>query len=382
MLGMPILSGPAGFIPSTVIFIVAWLFMMTTGLLLLEVNLWFKEEVNIVSMAEKTLGRWGKRMAWGLFLFLFYSLMIAYVAGTQALIADFFGVIDIPEKMHGIGLISVIFLFGLLIYEGTAVVDRFNRTLMTGLVTSYLLLLILGFFHVDPKLLLHQNWEKTPAVLPVLVLMFGFHNLIPSLKNYLQGNATDLKKVIFYGSLFPLVLYVFWQAVILGIIPPEGENGFIAAANQGNLPTTALRNVVGYAWIYHMAELFAFFAIVTSFLSVALSLVDFLADGLHMEKTRRGRIFLCLLALVPPYLFALYNPKIFILALKYAGGFGAVILFGIMPALMVWKGRYLYPRSKTAGQIELVPGGKAALVAILAFSALVFLLQLKQELAL
>src|SRR5688572_4400078 len=85
MLGLPVLSAAAGFIPSFVLFVLCWLFMVVTGLLLLEVNLLFTEEVSIISMAGRTLGKVGQAVGWVCFLFLFYCLMVAYVAGSGVL---------------------------------------------------------------------------------------------------------------------------------------------------------------------------------------------------------------------------------------------------------------------------------------------------------
>lgn len=89
MLGLPVLSALAGFVPSTFMFFISWIFMVCTGLLLLEVNLWFQDEVSIISMADRTLGTIGKIVGWGGFLFLFFALMVAYLSGTGILISDF-----------------------------------------------------------------------------------------------------------------------------------------------------------------------------------------------------------------------------------------------------------------------------------------------------
>ena len=83
MLGVPVLTASTGFLPSLALFVVVWLFMATTGLLLVEVNLWFGDGAGLVTMAERTLGRAGKIFTWGLFLFLFYSVMIAYVIASS-----------------------------------------------------------------------------------------------------------------------------------------------------------------------------------------------------------------------------------------------------------------------------------------------------------
>jgi tyrosine-specific transport protein len=120
-----------------------------------------------------------------------------------------------------------------------------------------------------------------------------------------------------------------------------------------------------------VAQIFAFFAILTSFLSVAISFVDFLADGLSIPKKGSGKAILAFLTLGPPLMFALYDPTVFLSALNYAGGYGTVVLFGILPALMVWQGRY---RMGLKGPL-LLPGGKFTLLAILLVSAGVMVLQ-------
>src|SRR5262245_7947174 len=82
MLGLPVMSALAGFQPSLAMFLLSWLFMTTTALLLLEVNLWFPNEVSIISMADRTLGFAGKAVGWLCFAFLFYALGVAYIAAS------------------------------------------------------------------------------------------------------------------------------------------------------------------------------------------------------------------------------------------------------------------------------------------------------------
>ena len=145
-------------------------------------------------------------------------------------------------------------------------------------------------------------------------------------------------------------------------------------------------------------EAFSFFAISTSFIGFVLGLTDFLADGLGWQTTEKGkndpRTFA--LALVPPTVFALSYPDIFLSALDSAGTFGVLTLFGCLPPLMAWSDRYGLPWEQTAaeggaaegGGFEgvprgklapedrtepLVPGGKAALAAVFAFAGSVVL---------
>lgn len=369
ILGLPVNTAMAGFQPTVAMFILSWLFMTTTGLLLLEVNLHFPQEVNLITMADKTLGKIGSAAAWFLFLFLFYCIMVAYSSGSGELVADFgeevFSV-AVPKWIGSIGFVAIL---GIAVYWGTFAVDRLNRILMAGLILTYLLFISAGAPHVRQEFLYHVDWSQCLWALPVMIISFGYHNLIPSLTTYLNFNVKRMRIAILLGSAIPLFCYLLLEWVLLGLIPAEA---FATAMEEGNMVTHTMKEVVGKAWIVDVIESFAFFAIVTSFIGVALSLVDFLADGLQLKKNRRGRGIACFLALVPPLLFSLVYPKVFIHALNFAGGFGAVILFGVLPVFMVWSGRY---RRKLWSE-ALLPGGKFTLLLIALFGGAIFALQL------
>lgn len=369
MLGLPVVSAAAGFGPSAFMLVLCWLFMLATGLLLLEVNLYFKGEVSLLTLAERTLGWSGKAICWCTYLFLFYTLMVAFVTASGLLASDFLESLTGQTLHHGVGGLFFCVLFGWLIYTGIGAVEGFNRLLMGGLILSYLALACAGFPYVNHRFLEHQNWSAAPTVLPLLVVSFGYHNLVPTLTAYLHRDRKRLILTLMIGSAIPCLIYLLWEWLILGIVP---FGGFQEALSHGEMATESLKNAVGSPWIVGMAQCFAFFAITTSFLSVALSFVDFLADGLKIPKTTKGKSILILFVLLPPLLCAMANPDLFLAALGYAGGYGAVLLFGLLPVGMVWKQRY-----HTASTMHrILPGGRAPLFLIAGFAFWVIYLQL------
>jgi len=372
MLGLPVLSSLSGFIPSSFVFVICWAFMLVTGLLLLEVNLYFKGDVSLISMAGKTLGVFGKILTWLLFLFLFYSILIAYVSGTGTLFTEVMEWID-WEVAPWVGSLIITLFFGVMLYLGTVAVDYCNRILMVGLIISYVALVSLGVTHMQPYLLLHSNWAATLLVVPVMIISFGYHNMIPTLKTYLNGNVRKLFLIFFIGTLIPLLVYLIWDAVILGIVP---LGGFQGALDQGEMATRALKATVDSSAVQLLSEHLAFFAIVSSYVTVAISFVDFLSDGLGVQKVGLRKLFLCFLTLFPPFLLAFIYPGLFLMALHYAGAFGAVILFGILPAIMVWRGRYYLKVEGT----RIVPGGRFTLSLVIVFALFIILLTLANEL--
>ena len=375
MLALPVITGPGGFGPSMILFLFSWLFMTITGFLLMEANLTLGYQLSLVSLAEKTLGGFGKFLTWFLFLFLFYSLSVAYIAASgsilQTIVFDLFGLYWAPW----IGSLIFTLIFGSVLLSGVVQVDYLNRLLMLGLVITYVVLIFLGSQHVDFDYLMRSHWKYAFAALPILVISFGFHNMIPSLAMYLQGDVKRLRLTLLFGSLIPLVIYFLWQYVMLGIIPADQ---ILPGLDQGEAATTILRVVVGRSWINTVAQGFALFAIITSFLAQSLSLVDFLADGLKLSKKGYSRLLLVFLTLIPPFLLAYVYPNIFLHALNLAGGISAVILFGVMPVLMVWQLRY---RQKTA-MSPLLPAGRFLLVIVFVVALGIFFLELAQELGL
>lgn len=371
MLGLPVMSAVTGFQPSLLMFVLGWLFMTTTALLLLEVNLWFKEDVSLISMSGRTLGIAGKITSWCCFLFLFYALGVAYIAASGELLADFayrYGHMVIP---HWVGSSFICLLFGLFVYLGTASVDKFNRILMFGLIAAYLFLVVLGSPHVERQNLEFKDWSTALLVLPIMIISFGFHNMIPSLKTYLHGDTKKLRLTVILGGLIPLTIYILWEWLILGIIPANTSHNFAEIMDKGNMATDLLMDTVGSLWVVDATQFFALFAILTSFLGNSLSFVDFLADGLSIKKDVKGKALLSALVILPPFILSFIYPKIFLIALNAAGAFGAVILFGILPALMVWMGRY---HKGLKGEWQ-VPGGRLLLGSVILFSMIIMGLQ-------
>jgi tyrosine-specific transport protein len=360
MLALPIVTGPGGFIPAVSICILCWIFMASTGLLFMEIFLWSQKEVNIVSMAHMTLGMLGKVVAWILYLFLFYSLTVAYVSGGGSLIEDLFVALGHLDYPHWVGPLLFVALFAPFVILGAKAVDKINVVLMGGLILSFLFLVLIGVSHVQLHPLNHINWKLAFAATPVMFTSFAFQGIVPTLTNYLDRNPCKVKRAIIFGSAVPLVVYIIWEGLILGVVPLDALE---AAQIAGHSAVAPLKNILHLPWLYRIGEAFALFALVTSFLGVTLGLLDFLADGLKIEKTKWGRIGLALLIFLPPLIFAMFNPCIFLKALRYAGGLGCALLLGLLPILMAWRGRY---RLKFKSLYSL-PGGRITLSLLILF---------------
>jgi tyrosine-specific transport protein len=313
-------------------------------------------------MASRFLGPYGKAVSWLVYLFICYASIIAYSAGGGVQISDFSLAIFGKEISKELGSIIFILLFVGIIDLGSKIVGRVNTILFIGMIAAYVGLVIIGLHEVKPELLGTRRWGSAIMAVPLLLTAFSFQTMVPSLTPYLKRNASSLRWAIIGGTFIAFIVYAIWQTLILGIVPVEGPNGLAAVLTSGEPTAQFLKEHVTSPWVSNVAEYFAFFAIVTSFIGITFGLFDFLSDGLKVKKEGWGKLLLAVLIIVPTVICATQFERIFLLALDASGGFGDSILNGIIPVLMVWVGRY---RMGLTG--FRVPGGKFVLVAVFCF---------------
>lgn len=364
MLALPISTGLAGFFPGLFLCLACWLLMTYSAFLFLEANLWFQKDVNIITMAQKTLGKKGELVTWAIYLFLLYSLTTAYIAAGGPLLIDFFRTAFSVNLPPWIGPIPFLVIFGAFVYSGTAAVDSINRILSIGLAASLTFLICMIADDVDYSRLSYTNYPLLAAGIPVVITSYGYHIVIPSLTTYFNRDLKQLKLALIIGGFIPFVLYAIWQFVMLGAVDLEGPLGIKRAYIEGTPVTTLLSRAADSTQLSFGSSAVTFFAIVTSFLGVSLSLSDFLADGLKIQKDQAGKILISALTFIPPLAFALLSPRAFFTALEYAGGFGVLGLLAVLPVMIVWSGRY---KKGFEGPYK-APGGKVLLSVAFVFA--------------
>jgi tyrosine-specific transport protein len=343
MVGLPVVGAMAGFIPSSLVMLLCYFFATGTGLLLLEATLWFDQRVNLISMAGFAFGKAGKAVTWALFLFLFYCLFVAYIDAGGQLVSNLLSALFSRPVAREIGSIGCVSFVGLIVYGGTKCVSYVSRLFLLGLLLSFSVLLSLAIPEIQGENLLYTNWDAAYSTLPIILVCFGYQNLIPTLTYFVKKNVVAIRTAIFVGNLIPLVIYGVWNFVILGILP------------DGNILASESSSVLLFV------KAFSFFAILSPFMANTMAFVDFLKDGLKFKY----ELSIYALALLPPTFLTLFYPYLFLKALGAAGGFADVLLFGVLPAMIVGVGRYV---KKMEGPFT-APGGKILLITILLFSA-------------
>jgi tyrosine-specific transport protein len=359
MLALPVSTAAAGITNSIIFLIICWLVMTMGALLILEVNLRLPAGSNMVSMAKATLGLPGQIIAWITYLVLLYTLLAAYISGGSDVFNSLLhkAHIDLPSWTTSL---LFTFLFSFVVYSGIRAVDYVNRGLMFGKLGIYLLLVLIISPYINMPTLSGGSLQAITGSLMILIASFGFASIVPSLREYFEDDIHTLRQVILFGSLIPLICYILWEAVIMGVVQREGTDGLLALMGSDHATsglTNALSNAVHSQWITGFFGFFTSICMITAFLGVSLGLFDFLADGLKLKK--EGHQGKCVLALtfLPPLAVVLINPGIYLRAFSYAG-ICCVVLLLLLPAIMAWRGR---KADTLGGSTIMLPGGNLSL---------------------
>jgi tyrosine-specific transport protein len=298
--------------------------------------------------------------------------MIAHAAGGGAVFNDITG-LGLPNWL-AVVLYTVV--FAPIVYLGAHSVDRLNLVLISGVVLCYLTFVAVSYSYVDTKLLSYANWGKAWYALPILFTAFTYQVIIPTLMTYMKRDVKKIRLAIVLGSFIPFVIYLIWQVVILGIVPAEGPDGLIEAGLAGHNAVGPLKQFLQNPLIFVIGKYFAFFALTTSFIPLALSFFDFLADGFKWKKVGFHRVALTAIVFGIPMIIALLYPNIFLIALGYAGGFSCAFLFGLMPPVLAWVGRYKMHYPKDTRQLG---GGKPFLAFLMFFAICILIAEVVQQ---
>ncbi|KAK8598190.1 hypothetical protein V6N13_095578 [Hibiscus sabdariffa] len=331
ILAIPAVTQESGFLASAVACILCWIFMVATGLLIAEVNVNTMCElgsggVSLVSMARRTLGPVGVQIACWSYIFIHYALLVAYVARSSDILTNYLGI-----PLWGSATLFSLVFGGICYFGSQRFVGAVNGVLVLGVIASFTALVAVASGGLEWDALLKANFAAVPMSIPIIALSFVYQNVVPVLCTNLEGDLSKVRTAIVLGTAIPLGLFLVWNGVILGSI-----SNLDMSSDQMIDPLQRLRSSNGIVG----SRGFSLLAIATSYIGFVLGLSDFLADFLKLP-TGENKPQPYLLTLIPPLGLALLDSEIFFKALDFAGTYGVLVLFGILPAAMSWSDRTL-----------------------------------------
>ncbi|RDE77283.1 aromatic amino acid transporter [Haemophilus parainfluenzae] len=368
MLAMPLTSAGIGLTATVFLLIGLWAVLTFTALLFVELYQTADSDAGIGTLAAQYFGKAGRIISTAVLIVFLYALIAAYVNGGGSLLMDLLPAMGDKDTMNKIAVLVFTIFFGSFIVIGTHSVDKINRVLFFVMIATFILVLALMLPNIKFDNLMAMPIDNALIISasPVFFTAFGFHGSIPSLNKYLDGNVKSLRIAILVGSGITLFAYFLWQLSTHGLL---SQNEFLQILREDatlNGLVKATLEITQSPIIANAVKIFSTLALVTSFLGVALGLLECIEDLLKQSfNIHAGRISLGLMTFIPPVLFSLFYPEGFILALGYAGqmfAFYAVVL----PVALVWKARSIYPNLPYR-----VWGGKALLVIILMLGVII-----------
>lgn len=306
-------------------------YFLVLGSLIIFIHLFFGElslktpdYKRLPGFARIYLGRWAEKIAFiSIILGLFGALLAYLIVGgefLENLLSPLFG---------GNNLLYVLlyfFLGAVVIYFGIRIIAKVE---FWGLILFFIILILIfikGFSQIKllnlfPRIdyfsLGFKDW-----FLPYGVVLFSLWGaaLIPEVEEILKGKKQLLKKTILISILIPIIVYLFFIYLILGITGPKTTESALVG----------LKNILGNG-IVSLGLVFGILTTFTSFIALGLTLKKVFWYDLKIKK-----IYAWTITCFVPLILYLLGIKSFILVIAFVGGI-ALGIDGILILLMYLK---------------------------------------------
>ncbi len=251
-------------------------------------------------------------------LFAISGALLAYMIAQGSILSALFGGAD--------WMWSLVFytVFAYLIWRGINTVKQVELWMVLGFILIILALFGLAQGQIDAANLLMFDWRK--MLLPYGVILFACYGLtsIPQAYEILGKNdhRKHFKQTIIYAGLIPLLLYVLFALVVVGVM---GEN-------TTSVATVGLGNALGPN-IWAIGNIFAFLAMSTSFLALGWA-----AQQIYHSDLSLPNQLAFIAAFTVPLLVWLAGVRDFVGVLGIIGAVGAGIT-GVLIVFTLWSAR-------------------------------------------
>lgn len=231
--------------------------------------------MSINDMAHQTMGPAGSVITSSTYILLTYTLMVAYIskvlacvrARTHTYTHTLFSLpfvyscivalthlrlvgqagdvlaaqLPFPVSPQAMGLMFASGFGSAIALGDIKKADELNRLLTLGMLSSFVLICGCGFLRLDSSQLLRASWADALTPIPVVFLSLVrmthiplhtwiagddggggassqvYHDLVPVLCSYLEEDRHRIRQAIVFGSAIPLVMFISWEAVALGL---------------------------------------------------------------------------------------------------------------------------------------------------------------------
>src|SRR3989344_332548 len=341
VLGIPYVVAKAGFLTGLLVIILLGVAVMLINLAVGEISLRTNGNHQLTGYAEKYLGKKGKFLMTVTMLLGIYGALLAYIIGVGEALSAIFGL-----NSFIFSIIFFVFVAGL-VYLGIKSIAESDMFLMSFVIGLILIISAICIFSGKLNFMNLNEFSWNKIFVPYGVILFALvgASAVPEMREVLRWEKENMKKAIIVGSLIPLVLYALFAFSIVGVFGDKTTE----------IATLGLSQGFGN-WIGIFANLFAVFAMTTSFMGLGLALKEMY----NFDYKLSNNISWILACFIPMIAF-LIGFKSFINVIGLTGIFAGG-LEGILIVLMLWKAKkkcdrkpeYSLPLSKLIGIILII----------------------------
>jgi len=364
ILALPINTGLAGFLPSLLGLLVTSAAMYYSSLILSREAVDRKEPTfNYPSLYRNYLGKGGEWIAVVANLIILYGLLTAYLTGITSIIGNLFS-LSVPPVYLMLGFFVVVSAISM---ADIGKIQKYIAVLVAVKCAAFVFIVFMAGGHIKTQNLSHVSWPLFTCGIPILVTAFHFHNIIPAVCETLRWDRKLIARTMLLGMALGFLMNATWLMVGIGVLPLDDSPVGLVTAYTKNLPATIpLAKIIGSETFLVITMFFAMIAITTAYLANGMGLIGFMDDLTSHHLKKNSPLLSRILAFGPPLIIALVYPDIFLKAIDFAGGFGIVTLFGILPGIIALR--------KASSRRE-----KSLAVAMLLLFGAFFLLETAQE---
>jgi tyrosine-specific transport protein len=316
--------------------------MLFSAFILIELCNSEKDNVNLFSLSQKFLGNKAALFLRIIYTVLFIALIFAYLNKGGDVIASCIHNHRITSYTASI-LLAILGIGSVLVGKHT--LDQSNRVVVVIMFIAYIFLIL---FNIPQKSgnMTHVDFSYLMTSIPFVIVTFGYHNMIPSIRKRFDITGQNLKTICIVGGLMTFMVYFLWVTKVLAVLPVHGANGIAEAYSQQKLSSEVLLQIVNNVYFFYAIQVFCFLAIFTSLIGQSVSLTDFLLDSFNKKGNGLEKLIISGLVSLIALIFIHLYPQLFYTLLELCGGIFAVTIFCIYPSLIFLKARKSCPLNR------------------------------------
>ncbi len=281
-----------------------------------EVVLRTPERLQIIGYTKKYLGDRWRIVAMLSFLIGLTGALIAYTIAVGSFVESLIGIQGGWEAFD----YSLVYfgIIALVILAGLGMVVQIERIMVVFLMLVVGVIIVFGMPKINIENL--TTFDPLYMFLPYGVILFAISaaSAIPDAVDALREKAS-LFKAIKIGMIVPLIIYMLFSIVVVGITG--------SATDEGAIP--GLQSHLGQ-WVITIGTLFGIASMTTSFLAMGLVLRE-----IYHYDFKFPKLLAWLVAMLPPLIIFLFKLTTFVTIISLVGGimggFDGIII------LLLWR---------------------------------------------